>query len=54
MMVTGHTAKVAPLYRKFHPFHLEILRRISGKQHGRANPRLVTDWGIINYKIQKS
>jgi hypothetical protein len=39
------------LYGKFHPFPLELIRRISRKKHGRTNPRLETDWGIKNYKI---
>lgn len=36
------------LYGKFHPFPLELIRRISGKQHGRTNLRLETDWRILN------
>ena len=39
------------LYRKFHPFLLELIRRISRKQHGRTNLRLETDWGISNFKF---
>lgn len=39
------------LYGKFHPFPLELMRRISRKHHGRTNPRLVTDWGISNFKF---
>jgi len=36
------------LYGKFHPFPLELIRRISSKRHGRTSPRLETDWGCIN------
>jgi len=39
------------LYGKFHPFPLELIRRISRKQHGRTNPRLETDWGFNNFKF---
>ena len=39
------------LYGKFHPFPLDLIRRISRKQHGRTNPRLETDWGIDNLKF---
>ena len=39
------------LYGKFHPFPLELIRRISRKQHGRTNPRLETDWGIDFFKL---
>ena len=39
------------LYGKFHPFPLELMCRISRKQHGRTNPRLETDWGIITLNL---
>jgi hypothetical protein len=39
------------LYGKFHPFPLELIRRISRKQHGRTNLRLETDWGMENLVI---
>lgn len=39
------------LYGKFQPFPLELIRRISSKQHGRTNPRLETDWAIDNFNL---
>lgn len=27
------------------------MRRVSWKTHGRTNPRLETDWGIVNFNL---
>jgi len=51
LTVTIQEIQYSYLFGKFHPFPLEIVRKVLGKQHGRTNSRHEMDWGFKEFKI---